>query len=168
MNKFEIRQLKSHYLARWAVMRHNQKHANKILLFQDLFVLKNLLPGHTLCYNCLGEMYQGIIPNLSTSIDQRCSNLVLVNNIEFKYKTLDQIADFVKTLSTQTLLPGGRIIMSFEHRFLVYNRVCKSVNSLIKNWTGSLQNFNPVVTFSSLENSQPGYGDHFVCLEFNG
>jgi hypothetical protein len=168
MNKSEIRQLKSHYLARWAVLRHNQKHNDKILLLNDLFVLKNLLPGHTVCYNCLGEMYQGIVPDLSTTIDQHCNNLVLVNNIEFKYKTLDQIAKYIETLSAQALLPGGRIIMSFEHRFLIYNRVSKSVDSLIKNWTALLKNFKPVVTLSLLGRSQPGYGDHFICLEYRG
>lgn len=167
MNKFLVRQLKNHYQARWAVFRHNQKNVKKILLINDMFVLKNLLPGRTLCYNCLGEMYQDIIPNLSTTIDHRFNNLVLVNNIEFKYKTLDQIADFLTTLSVGTLLPGGRVILSFEHRFLIYNRIDISVNSLIQNWASSLKNFKTVATVSLLGTAQPGYGDHFVCLESN-
>lgn len=167
MNKFLIRQLKNHYQARWAVFRHNQKNVKKILLINDMFVLKNLLPGRTLCHNCLGEMYQDIIPNLSTTIDQRFNNLVLVNNIEFKYKTLDQIADYLEKLSVETLLPSGRIILSFEHRFLIYNRIDISVDSLIQNWTSSLRNFKTVATLSLLGTSQPGYGDHFICLEAN-
>lgn len=154
-------------MARWAVLRHNQKHSKKILLINDLFVLKNLLPGSTLCYDCLGELYQDIIPNLSTTADQYCNNIVLINNIKFKYKTLDQISDYIDTLCDQALLPKGRIILSFEHRFLIYNRVSKSVDSLINNWINSLNKFTPIASMSMLGKAQPGYGDHFVCLEAN-
>jgi hypothetical protein len=167
MNKFLIRQLKNHYQARWAVLRHNQKNCEKILLINDLFVLKNLLPGTTLCYDCLGEVYQDIIPDLLTTVDQRCNNLVLINNIKFKYKTLDQISDYVDTLCDQSLLPKGRVILSFEHRFLIYNRVSQSVDSLIKNWTRSLKKFKTIAAVSMLGKAQPGYGDYFVCLEAN-
>ena len=167
MNKFQVRQLKSHYMARWAVLRHNQKHSKKILLINDLFVLKNLLPGSTLCHDCLGELYQDIIPNLLTTADQYCNNIVLINNIKFKYKTLDQISDYIDTLCDQALLPKGRIILSFEHRFLIYNRVSKSVDSLINNWINSLKKFTPIASMSMLGKAQPGYGDHFVCLEAN-
>ena len=167
MNKFYVRQLKSHYMERWAILRHNQKNFEKKLLMHDLFVLKNLLPGHTLCHNCLGELYEGIIPNLSTSADQYYNNLVLINNIEFKYKTLDQILHYITTLSKQTLLPGGRIIFSFEHRFLIYNRVSESIDSLIKNWILSLVTFKPIATLLLLGKSPYGYGDYFFCIEVN-
>lgn len=167
MNKFQVRQLKSHYMARWAVLRHNQKHSEKILLTNDLFVLKNLLPGNTLCYDCLGELYQGIIPNLSITADQQYNNLVLINNINFKYKTLEQISDYIETLTMQTLLPRGRIILSFEHRFLIYDRVNKSVDSLMENWTLSMKKFKPITILLILGKSQPGYGDYFFCLEAN-
>lgn len=167
MNKFIIRHLKNHYQARWAVLRHNQKNSEKILLINDLFVLKNLLPGTTLCYNCLGELYQDIIPDLLTTVDQHCNNLVLINNIKFKYKTLNQISDYVDTLCDQALLPKGRVILSFDHRFLIYNRVGQSVDSLISNWTGSLKKYKTIASMSMLGKAQPGYGDHFVCLEAN-
>jgi len=62
----------------------------------------------------------------------------------------------------------GVILMSFEHRFLIYDRVNMSVNSLIKTWTTSLRKFKTISTVSLLGKSQPGYGDYFVCLEANG
>jgi hypothetical protein len=167
MNKFQVRQLKDHYLARWAVLRHNQKNSEKILLINDLFVLENLSSGTTLCHDCLGELYQDIIPDLSTSVEKRCNNLVLINNIKFKYKTLDEISDYIDTLCNQLLLPGGRVILSFEHRFLIYNRVSESIDSLISKWAGSLKKFKPIVVISMLGKAQSGYGDHFVCLESN-
>jgi hypothetical protein len=135
---------------------------------QDLFVIKNLLLGDTLCYNCLGEMYQTIIPNLSTTADKKYNNLILVNNIEFKYKTPDELAVYLVELSAQLLLPGGRVIVSFEHRFLIYDRVSISVESLFVTWLKSLQKFNLVSKISLLGKSGYGYGDYFFCLEYHG
>jgi len=168
MRKTQIRVLKSHYLARWAVLRHNQKHSQKLLLIQDQFVLKNLLPGDTLCYNCLGEMYKTIIPNLSTTADKKYNNLVLINNIEFKYKTPDQLKVLLEELSEKLLLPNSRIILSFEHKFLIYDRIGISVNSLINNWLAELKKFKLVSKILLLGKSQPGYGDYFFCLDYCG
>lgn len=168
MYQSNIRKLKNHYLARWAVLRHNQKHTHKILLIPDQFVIKNLSPGHTLCYNCLGDMYQDIIPNLSTSADKKYNNLVLINNLEFKYKTLDQISDHVTAWSDQWLLPHSRLIMSFEHKFLIYDRVGISVESLFDTWSKNLKKFTLISKILLLGRSQPGYGDYFFCLEYHG
>ena len=165
MTKFQARFLKSHYQSRWTVLRHNQKNNDKILLFNDQFVLKNLTPGKTLAYNCLGDMYHDIIPNLSLTAghDRVYNNLVLINNTEFKYKTLEQISEFVENLAESTLLRDSRIILSFEHRFLVYNRVEVSVNSMLANWPGQ---FKQRQMLNLLRKTQPGYGDYFFCLDY--
>jgi hypothetical protein len=168
MRKSQIRVLKSHYQARWAVLRHNQKHIQKLLLLPDQFVLKNLLTGDTLCYNCLGEMYETIISNLSTTADKKFNNLVLINNLEFKYKTLDQLTIFLEELSENVLVPNSRVILSFEHKFLIYDRVGVSVDTLINNWLASLKKFKPVAKILLLGKSQPGYGDYFFCLDYCG
>jgi hypothetical protein len=166
MNKRQIRRLKSHYLARWSVLRHNQKHTQKILLINDLFVLKNLLPGSTLCHECLGEIYRDIIPDLATTASTQYTNLVLVNNIEFKYKTLDQITVYLEGLANTVLLPTGRVILSFEHRFLIYDRINVSINTLLTHWVAKLDKFKLISTISLLGTSQPGYGNYFFCLEY--
>lgn len=169
MRKNEIRTLKSHYQERWAVLRHNQKNTQKILLVQDQFVIKNLVPGETLCYNCLGEMYQNIIPNLSTTVvDKKYNNLILINNIEFKYKTTHELTEYLSQLSDQLVLPGGRIVVSFEHRFLIYDRIGKSVLSVIDDWLNGLHKFNLVAKILLLGKSPYGYGDYFFCLEYRG
>lgn len=166
MTKLEIRSLKSHYLARWAVMRHNQKNSKKIVLLEDQFVLKNLSQGSTICYNCLGEMYQDIIENLSVTPTAKYNNLVLINNVEFKYKTVDEINQWVLDLATQVLVPGGRIIMSINHKFLVYNRIEISTDTLVQTWTKNFNQFRPVKTLNLLGKSQHGYGDYFFCLDY--
>ena len=167
MTKHQLRLIKNHYLARWAVLRHNQKHSEKVLLLNDQFVLKNLLPGSTLCYECLGDVYQGVIPNLSTAVsDKKHNNLVLINNLEFKYKSFEELNVYLEDLAGKTLLPGGRVILSLSHRFLIYNRVEISVNTLLTTWIQGLKKFKLQTMANLLGRSQPGYGDYFFCLNY--
>ena len=166
MPKDQIRRLKSHYLSRWAVLRHNQKHDQKIVLLEDNFVLKNLLSGHTLCVDCLGEMYHGIIPNLSTvADDKKYNNLVLINNISFKYKTTEQIFSYVDDLASKVLMPGGRVILSFDHQFLIYNRIEVSVSTMLASCAQYMTNFKVHKMLNLLNKAQPGYGNYFFCLD---
>ena len=113
-------------------------------------------------------MYETIISNLSTTADKKYNNLVLVNNIEFKYKTLDQLTVLLEELSENFLLSNGRVILSFEHRFLIYDRVDVSVDSLFADWLAGLKKFKPVSKILLLGKSQPGYGDYFFCLDYCG
>jgi hypothetical protein len=161
--------LKSHYQSRWALLRHNQKNIQKILLLDDQIVLKNLLSGDTLCYNCLGDIYNGIVANLSLDIaDKKYQNVVLINNTEFKYKTLDQIAEYITDLANRALLPNGRLIISFQHQFLIYNRVELGITHLLKSWACDLDNFSTVMHVNRLGKASPGYGDYFFCFDYHG
>jgi hypothetical protein len=169
MDKTKVRILKSHYQSRWALLRRNQKNIQKILLIDDLIVVKNLLSGNTLCHNCLGDIYNGIVENLSLDItDKKYQNIVLINNTEFKYRTLDQIAEYITDLAKRALLPKGRLIISFEHRFLIYNRVELGINDLLKSWASNLDNFSMVKHVSLLGKASPGYGDYFFCFDYHG
>jgi hypothetical protein len=144
-------------------MRHNQKNQNKIIALEDQFVLKNLIQGSTICYNCLGELYAGII-NLDSS--DRYNNLILINNLEFKYKTVDEINSWVNTIASKLLLPNGRIIMSVDHKFLLYNRVGIAVNTLVDTWFSKWTDFKVVKSLALLSKTTPGYGDYFFCLDY--
>lgn len=168
MTKVFVRMLKSHYLSRWAVLRHNQKRREKILLFADQFILKNLLPGNTLVHDCLGDMYKDIIANLSLKPEPgvKYQNLVLVNNIEFKYKTTDQLSEYIENLAAQTLTEQGRIILSFEHRFLIYNRIEVSVDSMLNDLLLSFKRSKLKQIINLIGRSPPGYGDYFICLDY--
>ena len=163
MHKRQIRILKSHYLARWAVMRHNQKNKHKVLLLEDQFVLKNLASGNTLCYNCLGEIYQDII---DLTPGKKYLNLVLINNIEFKYKTVEQVNTWLQELADKLLLPGGRIILSIEHKFLIYNRVEVSIDTLLLSWFNNFKNIKVQQFLNLRGRANPGYGDYFFCVEY--
>jgi hypothetical protein len=163
MTKLQIRRLKSHYLSRWAVMRHNQKNQKKILVLEDQFVLRNLIPGSTLCYNCLGEIYQGMI---DLSPRDKYDNLVLINNIEFINLTVDQTNVWIENLANQFLKPGGKIIVSLEHKFIIYNRVEISVNTLISTWFTNSNRLKLTKFLNLLGKTNPGYGDYFFCIDY--
>lgn len=166
MNKDKIRGLKFHYLSRWSVLRYNQKHQDKILLFADLFVTKNLRSGNTLFYDCLGEIYQGIVPNASfTPGVAKYDNLVMLNNPEFKYKTTGELAAYVSCMADKFLVAGGRVIMSFEHRGVIYDRVHQTVDSMLADFTNGLVGLQSSQFANLLSKSPPGYGDYFYCLD---
>ena len=59
------------------------------------------------------------------------------------------------------------ILLPIEHRFLIYNRVNESIDSLLRNWVLSLVNFKPIATLLLLGGSPCGYGDYFFCIELN-
>lgn len=144
-------------------MRHNQKNQKKILVLEDQFVLKNLIPGSTLCYNCLGEIYQDMI---DLSPVNKYDNLVLINNIEFINLTVDQTNVWIENLADQFLKPGGRIIISLEHKFIIYNRVEMSVNTLISTWFMNSTRLKLVKFLNLLGKTNPGYGDYFFCVDY--
>jgi len=163
MTKNQLRKIKSHYMARWAIMRHNQKNPNKIIALEDQFVLKNLIVGNTICYNCLGDIYQGII---QMHPGEKYQNLILINNHEFKYQTVDQINQQIRDLADKFLLPGGRIIISVSHKFLIYNRTTISVDTLLDTWFCKEKKLNSIKILNLLGKSNPGYGDYFFCVDY--
>ena len=144
-------------------MRHNQKNQKKILVLEDQFVLKNLISGSTLCYNCLGEIYQGMI---ELSPGDKYDNLVLINNIEFINLTVDQTNAWIENLADQFLKPGGRIIISLEHKFIIYNRIEMSVNTLISTWFINSTRLKLIKFLNLLGKTNPGYGDYFFCVDY--
>lgn len=144
-------------------MRHNQKNQKKILVLEDQFVLKNLIPGSTLCYNCLGEIYQGMI---DATPEKKYNNLVLINNIEFINLTVDQTNVWIEDLAGRFLKPGGRIIISLEHKFIIYNRVEISINTLISTWFTNSKRLKLIKFLNLLGKTNPGYGDYFFCVDY--
>jgi hypothetical protein len=128
MTKTQIRILKSHYGSRWHLYRHNRKNKEKKLLLGEKFIINNVLPGPVLAHQCLGEIYQGIL-DVHTDFCAPVSTVLLINNVEFKYKTVDElvslIADYKKYLKSE-----GRIIVTLDITCLRYDRLNISLTSL--------------------------------------
>jgi hypothetical protein len=118
MNKSSIRALKSHYGVRWAELRHYQKTNNHVLCLENQFIIKEALPGPVLAIDCLGEVYQGIL-DIDIVPTRQYNTLLLINNIEFKYCTVESLVELIKQYSTG--IP--RVVVNFSFSFLIYNRL---------------------------------------------
>lgn len=166
MDRLDIRRLKSHYLSRWAVFKHNRKHQDKILLLADKFVLANLTAGPTLCHQCLGSIYNTIIPDLDVvASPARYQNLVMINNLCFKYKTLPAICDHVIQLANSYINQRGRLIFSFQHQTLVYDRMAISINQIPQQVQTLMNSWQLIAKSNLWGRSPPGYGDFFFCFQ---
>lgn len=167
-NKNQIRVKKNHYLARWALMKHNKKNSTKLLLPPDLFVIKNIVNGSTLFVDCLGEIYHDILFNFDLLPGtNKYNNIVLINNLDFKYKDTVEITNIIKKLSTKHLAANGRIIFSVEHRYLIYDRIFITVHNLINDFIQNFKGYDCISCLDLLGKSSPGYGDYFFCLQAN-
>ena len=102
--------------------------------------------------------------DLTTS--KKYNNLVLINNVEFKYKTVDQTNLWIEDLARRFLKPGGRIIISLEHKFIIYNRIEISVNTLISTWFMNSNRLKLIKFSNLLGKTNPGYGDYFFCVDY--
>ena len=128
MTKTQIRILKSHYGPRWHLYRHNLKNKNKKLLLGEKFIINNVLPGPVFAHQCLGEIYQGIL-DVHTNYHTPVSTILLINNVEFKYKTVYELVSMIADYK-KYLIPNGRIIVTLNIVFLKYDRLNISVISL--------------------------------------
>jgi hypothetical protein len=118
MNKTSIRALKSHYGVRWAELRHYQKTNDHVLCLENQFIIKEALPGPVLAIDCLGEVYQGIL-DVDIAPTRQYNTLLLINNIEFKYSTVESLVELIKKYCNG--IP--RVIVNFSFSFLIYNRL---------------------------------------------
>jgi hypothetical protein len=118
MTKNQVRQLKSHFGIRWAEFRHWQKTKQHCLCLENKFILSATLPGPVLALDCLGEVYQGII-DIDTDNVRNYNTMLLVNNMVFKYKTVEQLADLI----LQCKLVAHRLIVNFNSALLIYDRL---------------------------------------------
>tara|TARA_R110000868_G_scaffold408966_1_gene693531 strand:- start:827 stop:1333 length:507 start_codon:yes stop_codon:yes gene_type:complete len=167
MTKAQVRILKSHYGPRWHLYRYNSKNTNKKLLLEEKFIINNTLPGPVFAHKCLGEIYQGIL-DVHTQYYAPVPTVLLINNVEFKYKTIDElitmIADYKKYL-----VPNGRIIVTFSLSCIKYDRLNISVDSLC-DWAINLFKKQQLAChkhYVNIKNSTHGIGQIFLSLDYH-
>ena len=166
MTKTQIRILKSHYGTRWELYRYNSKNKDKKLLLEEKFIISNSLPGPVFAHQCLGEIYQDIL-DVHTHYHAPVPTVLLVNNVEFKYKTIDElvlmVADYKKYL-----VPAGRIIVTLSVTYLKYDRLNISVVSLCNHLIEAFKKQNLVCHkhYVNIKNTAiSGVGQLFLSLD---
>jgi len=163
MNKADIRALKSHYGVRWAELRHYQKTNEHVLCLENQFIIKEALPGPVLAIDCLGEVYQGIL-DVDIVPTRQYNTLLLINNIEFKYRTVESLVDLIKQYSNG--IP--RVIVNFSFSFLIYNRLSVTPDTVITQIEKQLADqyrIRKKLLFTGITNY--GFGHAFLSLDQN-
>ena len=169
MNKTQIRILKSHYGPRWHLYRHNYKNKDKKLFLEEKFIISNTLPGLVFAHQCLGEIYQGIL-DVHTHYQTSVSTVLLINNVEFKYKTVNELVSIVADYK-KCLVPNGRIIVTLSMAFLKYDRLNISVDSLCNQLIESFneQKLSCHKHYINIKNTATsGVGQIFLSLDHYG
>jgi hypothetical protein len=163
MNKTSIRALKSHYGVRWAELRHHQKTNDHVLCLENQFIIKEALPGPVLAIDCLGEVYRGIL-DVDIAPTRQYNTLLLINNIEFKYCTVEKLVELIKRYSNG--IP--RVIVNFSFSFLIYNRILVTPDTVMDQIETQLADQYCVrkkLLFTNITNH--GFGHAFLSLDQN-
>ena len=163
MNKTAIRALKSHYGVRWTELRHYQKTNDHVLCLENQFIIKEALPGPVLAIDCLGEVYQGIL-DVDITPTRQYNTLLLINNIEFKYRNVESLVELIKQYSNG--IP--RVIVNFSFSFLIYNRMSITPTTVIDQIEKQLADqycIRKKLLLTSIPNY--GFGHVFLSLDQN-
>lgn len=134
MQKKIIRRYKSHYGYRWCMLKNNL-YNNDVQWIDpiDIFIKKNLNAGSVLFLDIMGLQYIKMFKNLNIldkflkysygSPNKLHDNLVLMNNCDFKYISLDQISDKIIEISNRYGKNKTNIFLGFNYQHIKFNRL---------------------------------------------
>ena len=164
-NRLEIRKLKSHFRLRWYLYRHNLRYSNdKLLMLDDKFILKNIIPGPVQAVDCLSDVYKDILPMASTG--QPVSNVLIINPLSFLYSSPDDIVNKVVS-NTANLVRPGRLIVNLNMLSIIYDRLNVSRETLCQIIITGIQaqGFVLVDRLNRFSDFTHGYGHLFLSFD---
>jgi hypothetical protein len=155
MQKNIIRSLKSHYGDRWRC-DDNSIHSQ--------ILRRMMVPGQTMALEC-GLVYP---ENLNIQVDSpgHYHNILALNPIRFKYKTLFQLKDHIVNLQKQTVY-NGRILVSFNFQFVNFNRLQQDFYQELNIWINELRRYNLLLKqdYTKFLPRTNNWGDCFFIFE---
>ena len=160
MQKNLIRWKKFHYGYRCTIMRHNQKHSEKHGSPHDAVIMQYLQAGTTLALDCIGHQYQGLIPNLSVDQAGIYDNVLMLNTMNLKYLSLEELHTVVVETAQQC---RQRMFVGFNFQFVQFNRLKHNFSVDIENWINQLAE-NNIVLFKNLITDVPKTNPYGDCL----
>jgi hypothetical protein len=157
MQKNLIRDLKSHYGSRWKC-KNSTVHSRVIL--------QMLCPGKTLAIDC--KIVYPKIELLDVDQTGQYQNVLALNPLRFKYKTLQQIQDQIILLQEQTCF-RGKMFVSFNFQFVNFNRLRQNFYLELENWINELskQKILLIKNFTKNVPRTSDWGDCFFIFENN-
>ena len=153
MQKSQVRQLKTHYGDRWRGSSQS---------LHEKAIMRMLSPGTSLTFDCASVS----IPDLVIDQPGRYNNVLALNLIKFKYKTLSELADQVVELQKQTLY-NGYIFVSFNFQFVNFNRLREDFLIELQKWINDLAN-QKIILIKNLTTKLPqtnSWGDCFFIFK---
>lgn len=169
MQKKDVRYQKHLYGQRWEILKYNRKHKDKqIITLHDKLILSKLQSGTTLSLDFIGIQYQNIIPNMSFSGDMKKYNNLLLDQIRFRYKTLDEIFEEIKNLTYLHAEKNASIIVGFNYQFVKFNRLKNNYQKAIENLLEKLADNYIMIEYelkAAVPKTNP-YGDCFFIFKF--
>lgn len=153
MQKTKIRQFKTHYGDRWRSSSPS---------LHEKAVMSMLLPGCSLTFECANMS----VPNLVLDQPGCYNNVIALNLLKFKYKTLQELADQVRELQKQTLY-NGRIFVSFNFQFVNFNRLRLDFSVALQEWINDLAQ-HKIVLIKNFSKNLPrtnSWGDCFFIFQ---
>lgn len=160
MQKKLIKWTKIHYGYRWTIMRYNQKHNEKHGSLHDAIIMKYLVPGTTLTFDCIGHQYQGLIPNLSVDQEGIYDNILMLNTMKLKYRSLEELQCIVVETAQQC---RQRMFVGFNFQFVQFNRFKFNFLVDIEDWINQLAN-KGIVLYKNLSTDVPKTTPYGDCL----
>lgn len=161
--KTKIREMRAHYGQRWTAFKQNRKSENKVLLLEDRVTLDFLYDGTACFYDCLGSMYQHLSLDYHTEFQNIVyDNVVLINNLEFKYKKIDQLIDRLTFFGERA---EKRLIVWLSFKYLIFDRVDMTVDDVAKKLV--VPDFELIHFQNLIFKHDRGFGDLFFVYERN-
>ena len=147
--------MKSHYGSRW-------RNADDSLHGRAL--LRMIKRGPSLAVEC--KLPYPSIHDLSVDRPGQYENILSLNAVKSKYKTLDQLKDQVLMLQTQAVT-NGRLFFSFNFQFVNFNRLQKDFGRSLDFWLDELTD-HKIRLIKNLTHDLPrtnDWGDCFFIFE---
>ena len=160
MQKNLIRSLKSNYGYRWEILRHNQKHTEKIGSIHDAVILQYLVPGSTLAFEFVAYQYKGIIPDLVIDQPGVYDNVLMLNTLATRYKSLSELREIVIKAAQQC---RHRLIVGFNFQFIKFNRLRDNFYTELQIWINQLATYD-IQLVNNLTKCVPKTNPYGDCL----
>lgn len=177
--KSTLRNYIVHYDYRWSLLKHNLKNSeHKKISLYDKMILSQINSGSTLSLDIGGLQYTGLVPDLTVTDplleigklpDKKLyDNILMVNGLELKYKTLDQIESLIVE-QTDRLNHQAKVIVGFNYQFVNINRLTQDYKTALTHWIDSLEakNFQLQLQLVKKIPSTNPYGDSFFIFSTN-
>jgi hypothetical protein len=148
--------------------RGREKDSAQYTLY-DRLILDHLIPVSARGTDIVCQQWKPWIPDIQC-LDQNqtpTQNLLLVNWMKFKYRTLPDLSDFLLQTVADHCDVGAKVFVGFNYQFVIHNRFKQDFRELLAAWEQDLdkKGLECVVKLIKAPRTNP-YGDCFFIFKW--